>query len=167
MNYRHILVAIAGCALAASGAQAQTMMGQPNTPAATQARPGGVGNGVYNGGYTSRDRAAPRGTQMQSGQAMRSGSGYNQANRQDYGRAGQNNGNGYGNNGYRNGNGYQNGHHGRYGRNDHNGWSNTGNGSMHHMDPAHVRRCKARYHTYNPSTDMFYARPGVKQRCKL
>ncbi|MBW4330239.1 BA14K family protein [Stakelama sp. CBK3Z-3] len=31
----------------------------------------------------------------------------------------------------------------------------------------HVAACKARYHTYNARTDMFYARPGVKKRCRL
>lgn len=30
---------------------------------------------------------------------------------------------------------------------------------------AHVRWCEQRYRTYNPATDMFYARPGVKEYC--
>jgi hypothetical protein len=34
-------------------------------------------------------------------------------------------------------------------------------------DTDHVSRCKARYRTYNPRTDMFYARPGVRRRCRL
>jgi hypothetical protein len=31
----------------------------------------------------------------------------------------------------------------------------------------HVQRCMARYKTYNPRTDMFYARPGVLAKCRL
>jgi nucleoid-associated protein YgaU len=31
----------------------------------------------------------------------------------------------------------------------------------------HKQACAARYKTYDPATDMFFARPGVKQRCRL
>jgi hypothetical protein len=30
---------------------------------------------------------------------------------------------------------------------------------------AHTRWCEQRYRTYDPSTDMFYAQPGVRQYC--
>lgn len=31
----------------------------------------------------------------------------------------------------------------------------------------HVRACQQRYRTYNPATDTFIARPGVRQICRL
>lgn len=31
----------------------------------------------------------------------------------------------------------------------------------------HVQRCLARYRTYNPTTDTYFARPGVPARCRL
>jgi len=31
----------------------------------------------------------------------------------------------------------------------------------------HVAACQARYRTYDPRTDMFFARPGVQARCRL
>lgn len=31
----------------------------------------------------------------------------------------------------------------------------------------HVRVCQQRYRTYNPATDTFIARPGVRQICRL
>ncbi len=32
---------------------------------------------------------------------------------------------------------------------------------------SHVQRCLARYRTYNPATDLYFARPGVAVRCRL
>jgi hypothetical protein len=32
---------------------------------------------------------------------------------------------------------------------------------------AHQKACADRYRTYNPATDMYYARPGVQRRCGL
>jgi len=31
----------------------------------------------------------------------------------------------------------------------------------------HVRACQMRYRSYNPRTDFYIARPGVKARCRL
>jgi hypothetical protein len=31
---------------------------------------------------------------------------------------------------------------------------------------SHVAWCEWRYRTYNPATDMFYARPGVQEYCR-
>jgi hypothetical protein len=44
------------------------------------------------------------------------------------------------------------------------------NYGSHHWAPPwkyhqHVHWCSKRYRTYNRTTDMFYAKPGVQQRC--
>ena len=36
-----------------------------------------------------------------------------------------------------------------------------------HSSDAHVRRCAARYRSYDPRTDTFIARPGVRRKCRL
>lgn len=45
--------------------------------------------------------------------------------------------------------------------------TNSAQASQANTETDHVSRCKARYRTYNARTDMFYARPGVRRRCRL
>ncbi len=52
---------------------------------------------------------------------------------------------------------------GRYRRHYYDGPRHTYRGSW----ERHVRRCLAAYRTYNPRTDMYYVRPGVRAYCRL